>query len=79
MDRLLALVRLPKIDGKVVGSRCEQRTSVREEQLRKASSPNLLTESGMVTEVREEQFWKAYLPISVTEDGIMTDVREEQP
>tara|TARA_B100001778_G_scaffold278746_1_gene242806 strand:- start:284 stop:445 length:162 start_codon:yes stop_codon:yes gene_type:complete len=53
MDRLLALVRLPKIDGKVVGSRCEQRTSVREEQLRKASSPNLLTESGMVTEVRE--------------------------
>ena len=52
---------------------------VRPLQPKKAWSPMLVTELGMVTEVRPLQQVKAKLPMLVTELGIVTEVRYPQP
>jgi hypothetical protein len=44
----------------------------------KASSPILVTVSGITMEVRDLQPSKAELPILVTPSGITMEVREEQ-
>jgi drug/metabolite transporter (DMT)-like permease len=44
----------------------------------KASSPIVVTPSGIVIAVREEHPWKVYLLIVVTPSGIVMVVREEQ-
>ena len=51
--------------------------SVREEHQENASSPMLVTLSGIVTLVREKQFSKASSPMLVTLSGIVMSVREE--
>ena len=52
---------------------------VRLEQLKKARSPILVTELGIVIEVRPEQPEKALSPMLVMELGIVIEVRLEQP
>ena len=51
---------------------------VKLEQLRKATSPMLVTPLPMTTEVKLEQLAKAELPMLVTLLGISTEVKLEQ-
>jgi hypothetical protein len=53
-------------------------TEVSEEHSSKASSPMIVTLSGMVTEVREVQLLKALISIFFTLLPMLTEVSEEQ-
>ena len=48
---------------------------VREEQLRKAPDPSVVSSSGSAIEVSDSQPWKAYVPIVVSPLGNVTVVR----
>ena len=52
-------------------------TEVKPEQSRKASSPILVTEFGMITEIKPSQAQKAYSPMLVTDLPIVTEVKPE--
>ena len=50
----------------------------KDEHSKKAPSPMLVTESGMVTDCKDSQPANALPPMRVTELGMVTDCKDEQ-